>query len=861
MNWHQPDINRIFEITESSNRGLTTQIASARLQSEGYNELRVKKKQPVWKLFFLQFRDLMILILLGAALLAGITGETADMLVILAIVILNAIIGFIQEYKAGKAMEAMKKLDLLTATVLRNGTAQTISSKELVRGDIVFLEAGCRVPADLRLIETFSLQLDESSLTGESVPVYKHTGDCDNGTVALGDRFNMVYKSTMVTSGRGIGVVIATGMNTEFGHITTLLEPGDPATPLQRKMADFSRRLSGIILIICAIVFATGIFRGQPILDMLLVSVSLAVAAIPEALPALITISLALAAKKMVTKNILIRKLTAVETLGAVSIICTDKTGTITQNKMKVVELVTAGQPAPSNQGAPDICLLMALNHDVIKTGNTWKGEPTEMALLEYAQQNIGPCKVEDILQNFPKLAELPFNADTRSMITVHRYANQFLLIVKGATETIVGLLQSSTANDHILSEHNRLAANGARVIAYGYRLTENLPGRIAHEDGRNLIFAGLAAMIDPAREEVSAAIKECKSAGIIPVMITGDHPQTAAAIAKQTGILLPGDLLLSGPELEKLPAAELDKNIERIRVYARVSPQQKLAIIESMQRSDHFTAMTGDGVNDAPSLKTANIGIAMGISGTDVSKEAAHMILLDDNFASIIGGIREGRRIYDNIRKFVKYILTCNSAEIYIIALAPVFGLPIPLLPIQILWINLATDGLPGLALSAEKGDWNIMKRPPRKAGESLFAGGTGFHILWAGILLAALLLSMQGWYYHNGNEHWNTIVFTALGLSQLAHVMAVRSEVDFIYRKGLFSNKPLGAVLGITALLQIAVIYLPAGNRIFKTKPLSAAELIACFAIAAIFFHAVETEKWIKKFRTRKSRLFTNL
>jgi Ca2+-transporting ATPase len=856
MNWHDLDISKVFALTGSSPSGLSSQVVEQRIAEYGFNELQEKKKRPAWLLFLSQFGDFMILVLIIAAIISGIIGDVSDTVIILVIVFLNAIMGFVQEYRAGKAMDALKKMATPQVKVLRNGQPATLSSIELVPGDIALLEAGTLVPADLRLFETHSLHINESALTGESIPVDKTPEILGESDLPLGDRFNMAYKGTLVTGGRGSGIVIATGMNTEIGQIARMLQKEESITPLQKRMADFGKKLSYLVLVICIVLFGVGLLRGEEPMSMLLVAISLAVAAIPEALPALITIALARGAKRLVKKNVLIRKLPAVETLGSVTFICSDKTGTLTQNKMKVVQVSPYPVSIIMDKKLSLIECAMGLNHDVMKTENgTWLGDPTEIALIEHIQQKYSDDRLKEISNHYPRVAELPFDSDRKCMTTIHRYENNFIAISKGAVEFVISILKTPDLNKKILKEADQLAADGIRVLAYGYRLLEKIPVPFTYQEiEKDLLFAGLVGMIDPPREEVKEAIKECKMAGIRPVMITGDHPETAAAIAKKIGILTPGDLMLTGSELNKLSADELDMKVERIRVYARVSPEQKLNIVKSLQRKKHFVAMTGDGVNDAPSLKTANIGISMGINGTDVSKEASHMILLDDNFATIVKAVKEGRRIYDNIRKFVKYIMTCNSAEIWTIFLAPLLGLPIPLLPIQILWINLVTDGLPGLALSAEKAEKNIMTRPPRKTDESLFAEGMGYHILWVGLLMAFLTLGTQAWTIHVGNTHWQTMVFTILSLAQLAHVFAVRSDHEFIYRKGIFSNKFLSGTVVFTFLLQSAVIYVPMANKIFKTQPLSLQELLVCILISAIVFHAVEFEKWVKlKFRKK--------
>lgn len=850
MKWHQLDLPAVFKTTDSSPLGLSSPVVERKTVEYGYNELLKKKPKPAWLLFLDQFREFMILVLMAAAVISGIVGDVTDAVIILVIVLLNAVVGFIQEYRAEKAMDALKEMAAPHSRVLRNGHPVTILSVELVPGDVVLLEAGDLVPADLRLFETHALRIEEAALTGESVPVDKTSEALSDDDPPLGDRFNMAYKGTLITNGRGSGVVIATGMNTEIGRIARALQGEESTTPLQKRMADFGRKLSYLIILICIILFGVGLLRGEEPMNMLLVAISLAVAAIPEALPALITIALARGAKRLVKKHTLIRKLPAVETLGSVTVICSDKTGTLTQNKMTVVEVLSAPDPVMLDKELPLLDHMMSLNHDVRITENgKLLGDPTEIALIAHVLKNYPSLRVQKLRERYPRVAELPFDSDRKCMTTVHRYQDKFLAISKGATESISAILKDPRSADMVYSETNRLAAGGARVLAYSYRILTRIPDPFSYRElEKDMLFAGLVGMIDPPREEAKRAIEECKTAGIQPVMITGDHRETAAAIATEIGILSKGDLILSGRELNMLSSDELDEKVERIKVYARVSPQQKLNIVKSLQRKAHYVAMTGDGVNDAPALKTANIGIAMGISGTEVSKEASHMILLDDNFATIVNAIKEGRRIYDNIRKFVKYIMTCNSAEIWTIFLAPLLGLPIPLLPIHILWINLVTDGLPGLALSAEKAEKDIMQRPPRKTNESLFSQGVGYHIIWVGLLMAFVALAMQAWAVHLSSAHWQTMVFTVLSLAQSGHVLAIRSDHEFLYRRGVFSNLPLVGAVALTFVLQLGVIYLPFANEIFSTQPLSLNELLICVAVSAIVFHAVEFEKWIK-------------
>ncbi len=846
MGAHTQNAEQLFSEWQSSRQGLSLQQVAEKQERFGKNVLEEKKKKAPWKLFLHQFTDFMILVLIAAAIISGVAGDRTDMIIILVIVLLNAIVGFVQEYKAEKAMEALKKMATPSATVIREGKTLVVGSEELVPGDIVQLEAGGAVPADLRLLEAFSLRLEESSLTGESVPVDKTAEVLTDKDVPLGEMTNMAFKGTQVINGRAVGIAVGTGMHTELGKIAKMLQDEGTITPLQKRMMDFGKKLSWIILAICAVLFVTGLLRGEDTMEMLLLAISLAVAAIPEALPALITVALALGAKRMVKKNALIRKLPAVETLGSVTYICSDKTGTLTKNKMTVVKVVPAETDLVLQDDLSLLESAMLLNHDVKLDGEEMAGDPTEIAMVDHFQD---PALATDLAGRFPRVDELPFDAARKCMTTIHKMDGKYIAISKGAAESITAILNEGRENAGILDDASRMAAEGVRVLAFSYREFNQLPEKISIETVEaDMQFAGLVGMIDPPREEIYEAISQCRTAGIRPVMITGDHKETAAAIARDIGILRAKDLVVTGRELAEYSAEAFEEDVESISVYARVSPQQKLDIVKALQKKSQFVAMTGDGVNDAPSLKSADIGIAMGITGTDVSKESAHMILLDDNFATIVKAIREGRRIYDNIRKFVKYIMTCNSAEIWTIFLAPLIGLPIPLLPIHILWINLVTDGLPGLALSTEKAEPDIMKRKPRRTNESLFSDGIGIHIIWVGLLMAFITLGVQAWAIHTDNPNWQTMVFTVLSLSQLGHVMAIRGD-EFIYKKGLLGNKPLiGAVL-FTFLLQLVIIYTPFANEVLKTSPLSLEDLIICIVLSAVVFHAVEAEKWVRK------------
>lgn len=849
MSFYKQSTAQLFEHLESGQSGLTESEVQKRLIKFGPNALQEKKKKPAWLLFLGQFKDFMILILAAAAVISGIVGDLTDTIIILVIILLNAVLGFVQEYRAEKAMDSLKKLTETQSKVLRDGQLISIPSQELVPGDVVTLEAGNMVPADLRLTDTFSLKIDESSLTGESVPIDKQNGVIEGENLNPGDQLNMAFKGTLVTNGRATGLVVATGMSTEIGKIASLLQENTPMTPLQQRMQRFGKVISVIILGICAILFASGIARGEEIFPVLLLSVSLAVAAIPEALPALITIALSLGAGRLAKKKALIRKLPAVESLGSVTYICTDKTGTLTQNKMTVTE-ADAYHHAPISSDFSNLQLGLGLCHDVHldKKGRP-EGESTEVALVERILQELTLAQYHTMEQHFPRIGEVPFDSSRKRMSTFHQVGEQVLMLCKGAPESISSVLGEKSLAEQLQKSAEEWAQKGERVLAFAGKILKKLPSESEWLDlESDLDYYGKVGMIDPPRDEVKTAISECRTAGIKPVMITGDHPATAKAIAEAVGIWKKGDLVLTGAELGKLADEDFLAQVEQVSVYARVAPEQKLRIVQTLQEKGHFAAMTGDGVNDAPSLKAANIGVAMGIAGTDVSKEAAHLILLDDNFSTIVRAVKEGRRIYDNIVKFIKYIMTCNGAEIWTIGLAPFLGFPNPLMPIHILWINLVTDGLPALALASERPEKDIMKQPPRPPRQSLFANGVGYHIIWVGILMAAVTLFTQYWAIRQG-WHWQTIVFSVLAFSQLGHVLAVRSDRTFLFQQGLLSNKPLLLAVGSTFLLQMGVIYLPFMNPIFRTEPLNLQELLFSGAMALIVFHAVELEKWVRR------------
>ena len=914
MNFHQQTSQEILTSLKSSLAGITGEDALARLQQYGPNELVEKARRTPLMMLLGQFTDFMILVLIAAAVISGIIGEPSDTIAIIVILLLNAILGFTQEYRAEKAMAALKKMSASNAVVLRDGQHVTLPASELVPGDIVLLEAGNVVPADLRVIEAARLKAEEAALTGESVPVEKHAGALHDERLPLGDRKNMLYKGTFITYGRGTAVVTGTGMGTELGRIATMIQDqGEGKTPLQKRLAHFGKRISIAILIICAVVFAGGVLRGEPAVSIFLVAVSLAVAAIPEALPAVVTISLALGARKMVKQNALVRKLPAVETLGSVTYICTDKTGTLTVNKMTVEETWCDGQvikgqvsenksretgvrsqneSGTTNSPHQLFMTALALSNDARSDlSGSILGDPTEAALFSVAREHgYEKTKLE---ADHPRVAELPFDSERKLMTTFHELRGSGAIrqdfdelsrvahggeqsrtikgqgawgeaklasFTKGAVEVLLERSVSVLTSEGIkpldrkeveqISE--RLAADGLRVLAVGMRTWEALPADRSPDNVESgLVLLGLMGMMDPPREEARQAVAECRSAGITPVMITGDHPLTAGTIAKRVGILDGDDpkAVITGKELDSLTLEEFEQRVESIRVYARVAPEQKLKIVQALQDRGHFVAMTGDGVNDAPALKKADIGVAMGVTGTDVAKEASSMILLDDNFATIVKAVKEGRKIYDNIRKFIRYLLTTNSGEIWTLFLAPFFGLPIPLQPIHILWINLVTDGLPALALSLEPGEKDVMNRPPRHPKEGLFSHGLGYHAVWVGLLMAGVVLGLQAWAIHVGDSHWQTMVFTVLCILQLGHVMAIRSEKLSLFQQGVLSNKPLLTTVAVTICAQLATVYIPALNPVFKTQPLTAWELALVLGLSTVVFIAVEIEKYFKR------------
>lgn len=839
---------------DSGADGLSTAVAAERLREMGPNLLRRERQRSPWQMLFEQYRDPMIVLLLVASGISGVVGEINDAVVILIIVALNSLVGFFQDYRAEKALAALKQLAAPFALVRRDGHVRRIPAADLVPGDLVLVESGSIVPADLRLIEVHALQVDEAALTGESAPVAKTAEPVLTPGQVPGERHNMLFSGTRISYGRGSGLVTATGMATEMGAIAHLLDTTETLkTPLQLRLARVGKNLAWAALVICALVFAVGVLRGEDWLLMFLTAVSLAVAAVPEALPAVVTISLALGARRLVRVNSLIRRLPAVETLGSTTVICSDKTGTLTQNRMTVEQLYDAQLQAVDGDLPQDdpLLLVAGLCHDVeLDEKGEAVGDPTEIALyLKAVALNAEP---HQLIREYPRVGEIPFSSERQLMSTLHRTpAGDSVLLCKGSFEAVSARCRPFD-RDPARQRLEAMADSGLRVLALAWRRLAQAPAELKSEiHEKDLDFLGLCGSFDPPRDESAEAVKQCRAAGIVPVMITGDHPLTALRMAQRIGLVdAPDAQVVTGAELAALSPEELRDLVARVRVYARVAPEQKLRIVMALQRRGEVVAMTGDGVNDAPALKRAEIGIAMGLNGTDVAREAAEMVLLDDNFATIVAAVREGRVMYDNLRKFFRYILTSNIGELATIFLAPLVGLPMPLLPLHLLWINLVTDGAPALALATEGGDEKIMQRPPVAPAEGLFARGLGGRMLGYGLLLALVCLLTEkiavslGW-------PWQTMVFTVLCLAQLFYALTVRSEGLSLVRLGFWSNPFLALTVLLSLAVQLGIIYVPALQSIFHTQALSLVELTFCLLMALVPAFAVELEKLLLRGR----------
>jgi len=889
-NWWQIDTQGAIKRLETdSTKGLSLQEASSRLDKYGPNQLKEKKGRSPFSIFFEQFQDFIVWVLIGAALVSGFLKEWVDALAIIAIVILNAILGFIQEFRAEKSLAALKKLSSPTSKVIRSGQHNIIPSGELVPGDLIELEAGDNIPADSRLIWlTSNFSVQEASLTGESTPVLKTTLALEEKEVPLAERANMVYLGTSVSSGKARAVVAETAMLTELGKIAGMIQAIDQeATPLQKKLEQFGKWIVCLCFVLVGLVFLLEWLRGGKLIEVLLTAVSLAVAAIPEGLPAVVTIALTLGVQRMVKRHALVRKLPSVETLGCATVICSDKTGTLTKNEMTVQSVyasdtlfkVTGVGYEPEGEflldgktvnigDYPDLtngltCAVLCNGAQLVKNNDGYKiiGDPTEGALLTVAAK--ADIWKEQIEQKLPFVEEIPFDSERKKMTIVRRSEdNKLIAFVKGAPDVLlndcVGIKEkgrnrglTSGDRERILRINSDLADQAMRVLAVAYRILDKAPDKYeAKLIEKELTFAGLIAMIDPPREEVKKAIIECYEAGIKTVMITGDHKNTAVAIARELSFFKDDSLALTGEELDKLTDDELFQEIERIPVYARVSPEHKLRIVRAWRKRGEIVAMTGDGVNDAPAVKEADIGVAMGITGTDVTKEVSDMVITDDNFASIVSAVEEGRGIYDNIKKFIHYLLSCNAGEILVMLVSSLIGWPAPLLPIHILWVNLVTDGLPALALGIDPVDPNIMKRLPRKADEAVVTKQRAFLMLWQGVFIAfcsLLAFSFVLFVEKEGIGRARTAAFIVLACSQLFHSFNCRNMTESLFKIGILTNKKLILATTVSFLLLMAVVYLPFAQDIFKTEALGLFDWFLVLLISSFPLWAMEIVKMI--------------
>jgi Ca2+-transporting ATPase len=889
-------------------QGLSDEEACARLAQYGPNELQERPRPTFWHLLLGQFNNFLVIILLASAVISLLLGEYVDASAIMAIVVLNAVLGVVQESKAEEALAALKKMAAPEARVIRSGHIRTIPARELVPGDVVLLEAGNYAPADLRLVEAFNLKVDEAALTGESVPVNKDAELVLDREIPIGDRRNSAFMGTMVTYGRGKGIVVATGMHTQFGLIAEMIQSyEEEATPLQRKLDQLGRWLGIACLVICGIVGLVGILRGLPPLEMFMTAVSLAIAAVPEGLPAVVTICLALGMQEMIRRHALIRRLPAVETLGSATVICSDKTGTLTQNEMMVVqgwadshlftisgegyqprgEFRRDGQPFAAQADSVVRLLLQgaALCNDAvlepsgqIANGSpTWRmvGDPTEGALV-VAAAKAGLWK-EELETSCPRLAEVPFESERKRMTTVHKadggMVGQILeelcsssttcaTFVKGAPDLLLERCSHVMTSEgtrpldekqrqEVVSANEEMSRQALRVLGVACRPLETLPANPDAEAlEHDLTFIGLMGMIDPARPEVKPAVQVAKGAGLKSVMVTGDYRNTAVAIARELELLSPGGKVLTGAELDHIDEASFAAMVEEVDVYARVSPQHKVRIVEAFKSRGHVVAMTGDGVNDAPALKRADIGVAMGITGTDVSKETADMVLTDDNYASIVSAVEEGRIIYSNIRKFVYYLLSCNVGEILVIFLAMLAQLPVPLKPIQLLWLNLVTDGAPALALGLEKGEPDIMRRPPRPTSEPVINREMQWGIVIQSVAITAAVLAAFVYGLRRFPEHIVTaqaLAFVTLTTSELLRAFTSRSERYSLLSLGIFSNRWMLLAVGSSFLLLLGVLYIPFLQPFFSTVPLGLREWLVIFPLILIPSIAAELTKLV--------------
>ena len=870
------DKETVLAETGTPPEGLADEEAGARLAQDGLNKLKEGRKESLFRKFVSELKDPMTIVLIIAAIVSAVTalyaGESlTDAAIILAVVLANACLGVYQESKAEAAIEALQQVAAATAKVIRSGHQKTIRADEVVRGDLLVLEAGDAVPADARIVECASMKTQEAALTGESTDVEKQSEKLQagsNGDITLGDRKNMVYMGSVVTYGRGHAVVTGTGMNTEMGSIAeALTNAEEEETPLQVKLKELSRKLSAMILVICAFVFIVNLVRngGKAVIDTFMIAVSLAVAAIPEGLSAVVTVLLSIGVTKMSKNHAIIRKLTAVETLGCTQIICSDKTGTLTQNKMTVVRKVTGDEKL--------LMTAMALCSDAELENGEAVGEATECALVNDANRNGMPK--HELAEDLPRVDEAPFDSLRKMMTTLHRATGGqgFIQFTKGAPDEVLRRCARIWQNgqtvplteqlrEQILAENKAMADQALRVLAAAQRVYDERPASNAPEElEQDLTWIGMCGMIDPIRPEVRDAIAECRRAGIRPIMITGDHKDTATAIARELGILNPGQTAVTGAELDAIPDADFAQEVRRYAVYARVQPENKTRIVNAWKALGMVTAMTGDGVNDAPSIKSADIGVGMGITGTDVTKSVADMILTDDNFATIVSAVGEGRRIYDNIRKTIQFLLSANLAEVLAVFSATLMGFTI-LKPVHILWINLITDTLPAVALGMEDAEKDVMQRPPRSRKESIFADGLGFDIVFQGFVIAALTVLSYFTGHRMETGSWAfaespagmTMAFLTLSMIEIFHSFNMRSRTRPLFSIGK-QNIWLWGTLAFSLLVTAAVVFVPFLNRAFSFQPVSITEYLAAMALALAVIPVVETEKAIRR-RTARNR-----
>ncbi|MFT8325076.1 cation-translocating P-type ATPase [Oenococcus sicerae] len=873
----------LVQFSSDSQRGLSEKMAQDRLLSDGPNALNQAKKTTLLQKFVNQFKDFMIAILAVAAVIAAMTGEVVDAVFILLVVILNAIFGVFQESKAEDAIAALKKMSTPNANVRRDGKVVSVPADQLVAGDIVLLEAGDIVPADLRLIEVNSLKIEEAALTGESVPVEKSAAILKAKNPGIGDRHNMAFMNTNVTYGRAVGMIVATGMKTEVGHIASMLEQTDEtATPLQINLKQLGKSLTYLILFISVIVFAIGMIKGaESWINMLLTAISIAVAAIPEGLPAIVTITLALGTGRLAKKNALMRRLAAVETLGSTEIIGSDKTGTLTQNKMTVEKYVVNNQifdatdPIQKNAAAEKLAVVMALNNDTKMTEDGLLGDPTETALISFNEKQ--DQDLERLFDKMPRVAEIPFDSERKLMTTVNKNAAQYLITVKGAPDELLRRTSKIDLNGKAvaLTEENRqqlltinheLAQQALRVLAFAYQNVKEVPGRLTSKAvEKDLVFVGFVAMIDPERPEVAQAVEQARQAGIRPIMITGDHKDTAAAIARRLGILTAQqgpEAIITGAQLDQIPDEQFEDKVAQYSVYARVAPEHKVKIVNAWQKCGKTVAMTGDGVNDAPALKAADIGIAMGITGTEVSKGASDMVLADDNFVTIVNAVKEGRTVFSNIQKALQYLLSSNLAEVMTLFVMTILGWNL-FVPVMILWINLVTDTFPAIALGLEPAEPGIMDRQPRGKESSFLSGGVGSAIIWQGIVQSLTVLSVYAlalaYPDHAGNNelvHLDalTMAFMTLGLMQLVNAFNVKSIYQSIFKVNPFANKYFNFAILFSLLSMAIVVLIPGLNGLFHVADLNSHQWLIVLAASFSIVIVVEVVKLFERLILKK-------